>query len=213
MKFGSILFTPVVKKLQERYGSRRQYERIANSSATREHFTEFETEFLSDRDNFYWATISSSGWPYVQHRGGPPGFLKVIDDHTLAFADFLGNKQYITTGNLLTDNRAAMIFVDYPHQARLKILGRVDVVEGKDVAAWIDRVKVVGYKAAIERAFVIHVEAFDWNCQQHIVPRYTAEQIHAAVRAIEDRVTELAAENEVLRRDLAHAKEAVEAKS
>ncbi|WP_263357673.1 pyridoxamine 5'-phosphate oxidase family protein [Acidicapsa ligni] len=209
MKFGSILFTPVVKKLQERYGSRRQYERIAGSSAAREHFTAFEKEFLSDRDNFYWATISSSGWPYVQHRGGPPGFLKVIDDHTLAFADFSGNKQYITTGNLLTDNRAAMIFVDYPNQARLKVLGRVDVLERKDAAAWVDRVKVAGYKASIERVLVIHVEAFDWNCQQHIVPRYTADQIHAAVHEIEERVVALEAENEKLRRQLGITEPAV----
>src|SRR5580698_7376304 len=121
MKFGSILFTPVVQKLQERYGSRRQYERIASSDATRTQLTPFEIEFLSERDSFYWATVSSSGWPYVQHRGGPPGFLKVIDNQTLAFADFAGNRQYITTGNLLTDNRIAMIFVDYPRQARLKL--------------------------------------------------------------------------------------------
>lgn len=202
MKFGSLLFTPVVKKLQERYGSRRQYERMVDSSATRENFTQFETEFLAERDSFYWASNSSSGWPYVQHRGGPPGFLKVIDDHTLAFADSSGNKQYITTGNLLTDNRVAMIFVDYPRQARLKVLGRADVFEGKEAAAWLDRVKVADYKAHIERVFVIHVEAFDWNCQQYIVPRYTAEEIHAAVHAIEERVTTLEAENERLRQEL-----------
>ncbi|MBB6144370.1 hypothetical protein HNQ77_002322 [Silvibacterium bohemicum] len=206
MKLGSLLFTPVVKKLQERYGSRRQYERMVGSSATREDFTQFETEFLAERDSFYWASTSSSGWPYVQHRGGPPGFLKVVDDHTLAFADFSGNKQYITTGNLLTDNRVAMIFVDYPRQARLKVLGRADVFEGKDAAAWLDRVKVPGYKAVIERVYVIHVEAFDWNCQQHIVPRYTAEEIHAAVHAIEERVSALETENSRLRAELAAKK-------
>jgi hypothetical protein len=206
MKFGSILFTPVVKKLQERYGSRRQYERIARSNATREHLTQFEIEFLSDRDSFYWASISSSGWPYVQHRGGAPSFLKVIDDHTLAFADFSGNKQYITTGNLLTDKRVAMIFVDYPQQARLKVLGKANVFEGKDAADWLDRVKVPGYNANIERVFVVHVEAFDWNCQQHIIPRYTAEQIHAGVHEIEDRLVELEAENKKLRQELKDAK-------
>jgi uncharacterized protein len=202
MKFGSLLFTPVIKKLQARYGSRRQYERMVSSSAEREHFTEFETEFLAGRDSFYWATISSSGWPYVQHRGGPPGFLKVIDDHTLAFADFSGNKQYITTGNLLTDNRAAMIFVDYPRRARLKVLGRAKVLEGKEAAPLMDRVTIPGYKVQIERIFVIHIEAFDWNCQQHIVPRYTAEEIHAAVHAIEERVTTLETENEKLQQEL-----------
>jgi hypothetical protein len=208
MKFGSILFTPVVRKLQERYGSRRQYERMASSSVTRENFTQFETEFLSERDSFYWASTSSTGWPYVQHRGGPPGFLKVIDDHTLAFADFSGNKQYITTGNLLTDNRVAMIFVDYPRQARLKILGRVDVFEGMEAATWLDRVKVPGYKAVIERVYVIHVEAFDWNCQQHIIPRYTAEEIHAAVHVIEERVKALETENKTLKQELVEARDA-----
>jgi predicted pyridoxine 5'-phosphate oxidase superfamily flavin-nucleotide-binding protein len=203
MKFGSLLFTPVVKKLQERYGSRRQYEKLVSSSATRENFTQFETEFLADRDSFYWASMSSSGWPYVQHRGGPSGFLKVIDDHTLAFADFAGNKQYITTGNVLTDNRVAMIFVDYPRQARLKVLGRADVFEGKEAGTWLDRVKVPGYKAIVERVYVIHVEAFDWNCQQHIIPRYTAEEIHAAVHATEERVRALEAENKKLKRELA----------
>ena len=204
MKFGSILFTPVVQKLQERYGSRRQYERIASSDATRTQLTPFEIEFLSERDSFYWATVSSSGWPYVQHRGGPPGFLKVIDNQTLAFADFAGNRQYITTGNLLTDNRVAMILVDYPNQARLKILGRVKVVEGEEAAPWIKRTQVKGYKAVVERAFIIDIEAFDWNCQQHIVPRYTSAQIHAAVRDIENRLHDLESENQRLRQELAN---------
>ncbi len=179
------------------------------SNSGREHLTTFETEFFSERDSFYWATLSSSGWPYVQHRGGPPGFLKVIDDHTLAFADFSGNKQYITTGNLLTDNRVAMIFVDYPRQARLKVLGRAEVFEGKDAVPWLEQVKVSGYKAHIERVFVIHVEAFDWNCQQHIIPRYTAEEIHAAVRALEEKVTTLEAENERLKKELAGKSESM----
>ncbi|QHN04711.1 pyridoxamine 5'-phosphate oxidase [Granulicella sp. WH15] len=204
MKFGSILFTPVVQKLQERYGSRRQYERIASSEATRTQLTPFEIEFLSERDSFYWATVSSSGWPYVQHRGGPPGFLKVIDNRTLAFADFAGNRQYITTGNLLTDDRVAMILVDYPNQARLKILGRAKVVEGEEAAPWIKRTQVKEYKAIVERAFIIDIEAFDWNCQQHIVPRYTSAEIHAAVREIEDRLHDLESENQRLRQELAN---------
>ncbi len=210
MRFGSILFTPVVKELQERYGSRRQYDRISSSAVTREHLTKFEMEFLSDRDMFYWATVSSSGWPYVQHRGGPKGFLKIVDDQTLAFADFSGNKQYISTGNLLTDNRVAMIFVDYPQQARLKVLGRVDVLEGKEAAPWLKRVQVIGYKAFVERVFLIHVEAFDWNCQQHIIPRYTSEQVHTAVQAIEDQLKVLSEENERLRRELNDARETVQ---
>ena len=144
MSFGSLVFTPLVKKLQERYGSRRQYERMENSGASQDRFTPFETEFLAERDSFYMATTGATGWPYVQHRGGPKGFLKVIDDHTLAFADLRGNKQYISTGNLLTDDRVALIMVDYPRQARLKILGRVEIFEGDKAVDWLDRVRMPG---------------------------------------------------------------------
>jgi len=207
MSFGSLVFTPVVKKLQERYGSRQQYERMQKAGASHDHFTAFEIDFLAERDSFYWATVGTTGWPYVQHRGGPKGFLKVIDDHTLALPDFRGNKQFISTGNLLTDNRIAMILVDYPHQARLKILGRVDVLEGEKADAWMDRVRIPGYKAVIERVFVIHVEAYDWNCPQHITPRYTAEEIHDAVHAIEERLHTLETENKRLSNELAQLRD------
>jgi predicted pyridoxine 5'-phosphate oxidase superfamily flavin-nucleotide-binding protein len=199
MSFGSLAFTPLVKYLQERYGSRQQYERMEKSGAQRDRFTNFESEFLADRDSFYWATVGSSGWPYVQHRGGPKGFLKVIDDHTLAIADFRGNKQFISTGNLLTD---AMILVDYPRQARLKILGRVEVFEGEKAGKWLERVRIPGYKAIIERVFLIHVEAYDWNCPQHITPRYTAEEIREGMQAVEQRMHALEQENEALRKQL-----------
>ena len=207
MSFGSLVFTPVVKKLQERYGSRQQYERMQKAGASHDHFTAFEIDFLAERDSFYWATVGTTGWPYVQHRGGPKGFLKVIDDHTLALADFRGNKQFISTGNLLTDNRIAMILVDYPHQARLKILGRVDVLEGEKADAWMDRVRIPGYKAVIERVFVIHVEAYDWNCPQHITPRYTAEEIRSAVHDVEEKLRTLEAENKRLRDEVAQLRD------
>jgi predicted pyridoxine 5'-phosphate oxidase superfamily flavin-nucleotide-binding protein len=204
MSFGTIAFTPLVKKLQERYGSRRQYERM-ESAESHDRFTEFEKDFLGGRDSFYWATTSAAGWPYVQHRGGPKGFLKVIDDRTLAFADFRGNRQYITTGNLQSDDRVAMILVDYPRQARLKILGRVEIFEGEAAEAWLERVQVPGYKAVVERVFVIHVEAFDWNCPQHITPRYTEAEIREGVREMEQRVEKLEQENKALREELAKA--------
>lgn len=203
MSFGSLVFTPVVKKLQERYGSRQQYERMIKPSGSHDRFTAFETEFLAGRDSFYWATTGATGWPYVQHRGGPKGFLKVIDDHTLALADFRGNKQYISTGNLLTDNRVAMILIDYPRQARLKILGHVEIFEGDKASDWIARVRVPDYKAVIERVFVIHVEAYDWNCPQHITPRYTAEEIRDALQSTEERLQSLETENKKLRNELA----------
>jgi predicted pyridoxine 5'-phosphate oxidase superfamily flavin-nucleotide-binding protein len=203
MSFGKLAFTPLVKKLQELHGSRAQYARMEKSGESQDRLGEFEKEFLADRDMFYWATTGSTGWPYVQHRGGPKGFLKVIDDRTLAFADFRGNKQYITTGNLMTDDRVALILVDYPRQARLKILGHVEVFEGIKAENWLPRVRIPDYKAVIERVFVIHIEAYDWNCPQHITPRYTEEEIRDAVRAVEETSSRLELENENLRKELA----------
>jgi len=206
--FGSLIFTPTIKALQERHGSRRQYARMEGSGASHnglrpQALAAEEKEFLADRDSFYVASIGSTGWPYVQHRGGPAGFLKVIDDHTLAFANFCGNMQYISSGNLATDNRVALIFVDYPRQARLKVLGRAEIVEGEQAKEWIDRVRHPAYKAAIESVYVIRVDAFDWNCPQHIVPRFTAEQIQDALTPIEKRMRELEQENQTLRQQLA----------
>jgi predicted pyridoxine 5'-phosphate oxidase superfamily flavin-nucleotide-binding protein len=202
MSFGSLVFTPLVKSLQERHGSRRQYERMERQSPSEQRLGPMEIDFLTSRDSLYWATIGSTGWPYVQHRGGPKGFVKVIDERTLALADFGGNRQYISAGNLLTDNRVAIIMVDYPQQARLKILGRVDVLEGEQTAEWIERVRTPGYKAVIERVFVIHLDAFDWNCPQHITPRYTADEIQEAVRPLEGRLQALERENVALRAEL-----------
>src|SRR6202051_1498750 len=147
MSFGSLVFTPLVKKLQERYGSRRQYERMENSGAAQNRLTEFETEFLAQRDSFYMATTGSTGWPYVQHRGGPKGFLKVIDDRTIAFADFRGNKQFVSTGNIASDDRVSLILVDYPSQTRLKILGRAEIFDGEAAREWIERLREPGNKA------------------------------------------------------------------
>jgi uncharacterized protein len=201
--FGSLVFTPVVKALQERYGSRRQYERLEESrSSMPGRLGPPETEFIGERDTFYMASVGETGWPYIQHRGGPKGFLKVIDDATIAFADFRGNKQYISTGNLMTDNRVALILMDYPRQSRLKLLGRVEIFEGEKASEWIARVRDPAYKAVIERVYVIRIEAFDWNCQQYIVPRYTEEEIREAVAPVENGIRELQQENEKLRQQL-----------
>src|SRR5713101_7645975 len=189
--FGSLVFTPVIKALQERYGSRRQYARLEGSGVSRDRLGPQESSFITERDTFYMASIGASGWPYVQHRGGPKGFLKVIDDRTIAFADFRGNKQFISTGNLTTDNRVALILVDYPSQQRLKILGNAEIFEGMQAREWIERLREPGYKASVERAFVIRVEAFDWNCPQHITPRFTAEQIQEALAPFEHQMQDL----------------------
>lgn len=201
--FGSLIFTPVIQGLQERHGSRRQYARLEESDVSRDRIGPQESAFLAERDSFYIASVGETGWPYVQHRGGPKGFLKVIDETTIAFADFRGNKQYISTGNLMTDNRVALILVDYPRQARLKILGRAEIFEGTSAREWIERVREPGYKAPIERVFAVRIEAFDWNCPQYITPRFTAEQIQEALAPFDRRLKDLEQENKRLREELA----------
>jgi len=200
--FGSLVFTPVVKSLQEKYGSREQYQRLEKSRSSPARLGPDETAYIGERDTFYMATLGSSGWPYVQHRGGPKGFLKVIDESTLAFADFRGNKQYISTGNLMTDDKVALILMDYPRQLRLKVLGRVQIFEGEKAKEWLKKVRDPGYQAVAERVYVIQVEAFDWNCQQHIIPRYTQEEIREAIAPFEKRMQMLEQENERLREQL-----------
>ena len=204
--FGSLVFTPVIKELQERYGSRRQYAKREASGFSQDGIGPSEIQFLAECDSFYMASVGATGWPYVQHRGGPQGFLKVIDEHTVAFADFRGNKQFISTGNLLTDDRVALIMVDYPRQARLKIVGHVSIAEGTEAMEWIEKARDPDYEAVVERVFVIHVEAFDWNCQQHITPRFTEEQIRGALAPIEERMRMLEQENERLQDEVVRLK-------
>ena len=196
------MFTPAVKALQERYGSRRQYARLEGPADSLDRLGPEESDFLGERDSFYIASVGANGWPYVQHRGGPKGFLKVIDDRTLAFADFRGNKQFISAGNLTTDNRVALIFVDYPGQQRLKILGRVEIFEGDQGKEWLKKVSDPGYQATPERVFVIRVEAFDWNCPQHITPRFTEDEIREVLAPLEKQMQELQEENMRLREEL-----------
>jgi len=204
--FGSLVFTPVVQALQEEYGSRRQYARMAEGSHKPDRLGADEVEYISERDSFYIASVGSSGWPYVQHRGGPKGFLKAIDDHTLAFADFRGNKQFVSTGNLTTDDRVALIMVDYPRQLRLKILGHAQIFEGEAAREWIGRLREPGYQATIERVFVIRVEAFDWNCPQHITPRFSEDEIRETLAPFERRLADLEEENKELRKAVQSAR-------
>ena len=211
--FGSLVFTPVVQALQERYGSRRQYAKREESGFTPVRIGPDEELFLAERDSFYMATVGATGWPYVQHRGGPKGFLKAIDEHTVAFADFGGNKQFISTGNLLTDDRVALILVDYPSQARLKILGHAKIFEGAEANEWLDKLRDPKYAATVQRVFVIDVEATDWNCQQHITPRFTKEQIRVVLTPYEKRMQALEQENEKLRNELAQLRVELESKS
>jgi len=197
-KFLDIASTPSVRAAQAKNGSREIWEKF-KGHRTFDRFTDDESAFIAERDSFYMATVSESGWPYVQHRGGSPGFLKMLDEKTLGFADFRGNLQYISVGNVAADDRAALILVDYPNQARLKILAHVEM---RDIAADSElagRLAVPGYKAKLERACLLTLEAFDWNCPQHITPRYTIDEIQAAAAPLQARIAQLEVENEALR--------------
>lgn len=199
-RFAELMFTPTVKGVQARMGSRGAYEKFeAPEAPARDAFTEREAEFIAARDSFYMATVSETGWPYVQHRGGPPGFLKVIDERTLGFADFRGNRQYVSVGNLLADDRVSLILMDYPNRRRLKILGHARTVDDTIDPATLGRLQDEAYGARVERGLVIELEGFDWNCPQHITPRFTEAEIAAATEPLRARLRAVEAENAALR--------------
>jgi predicted pyridoxine 5'-phosphate oxidase superfamily flavin-nucleotide-binding protein len=200
--FLDIAATPSVKVAQAENGSLDVWSGFRGERAF-DRFTDAEAAFIASRDSFYMATVSQTGWPYIQHRGGPPGFLKLLDEKTLGFADFRGNRQYISLGNLTADNRAALFLMDYARRARLKIFARVEVRDLKSDPDLAARLMVPGYKARVERALLFHLEAFDWNCPQHITPRFTEAEIAQAVAPLRERLTELEAENAALRAQLA----------
>lgn len=199
--FLDALSTPSVIAAQTAQGVRRIWEMDHDRAFDR--FGENEAAFIAARDSFYLASVSESGWPYVQHRGGPPGFLKVLDEKTLAFADFAGNRQYISLGNVGADDRVALFLMDYPNRARLKVLAHMQARSLADDPALADRLITPGYKAKVERAFVLTLEAFDWNCAQHITPRFTGAEIEPVVSSLRARITALEAENETLKAQLA----------
>ena len=179
--FAEIAFTPGVRELQTQAGSRERYAAMDESTNRRDKLTEREITFIESRDHFFQASVSETGWPYVQHRGGPAGFLKVIDERTLGFADYRGNVQYVSVGNLLHDNRVALILMDYANQRRLKLLGHVRFIDQETEPELIERLVTTGYKAIVERGFIISVEAFDWNCPQHIPVRIDADEVQRAL--------------------------------
>ena len=191
--YAEIAFTESVKKQQEQYGSRQQYARMGRL-ARGTSLTFAETEFIAARDGFYLATVGEHGYPYVQFRGGPPGFLRVMDSQTLGYADFRGNRQYLTVGNLDQNNRAALILMDYANRARLKIYARIEVIHANNRPDLIERLRTPGYDAELERVMLLHVEAFVWNCPQHITPRFTMEEIQAMNAPLYEHVAELEAE-------------------
>jgi uncharacterized protein len=192
-----IAFTPSVKAVQERRGSRAAYRRVEERGGWRTKITPDLAAFLAERDSAYLATASLSGQPYVQHRGGPKRFIRVIDDETLALADFSGNRQYITTGNLAENDRAYLFLMDYAHRRRVKIWGRAKVIEDVETVA---KLMPEGYAARPEQAMVFTVEAWDTNCPQHIPQKFDASDVAATLQKLQARIAELEAENEELRR-------------
>lgn len=196
--FLDIAVTPSVKAAQAANDSAHLWENFKGHRAF-DRFTENEVAFIAERDSFYMATVSETGWPYVQHRGGPHGFLRVVDDKTLAFADFAGNRQYISLGNLGADGRVSLILMDYANRRRLKIFAHAEVKSLADDPKLAAKIATPGYRGKAERAFVLHLDAFDWNCPQHITQRFDAPDVARAVAALQQQIADLEAENTKLR--------------
>ena len=188
--FAEIAFTDAVKKLQEKHGSRSSYERMEKFSVV-DGLTEGEMSFIQNRDSFYLASIGVKEFPYIQHRGGPKGFLKVLDSKRFGFIDFIGNKQYVSVGNIATNNNVSLIMIDYPTRTRLKVFAKAEVIELKDNPELYDVLDLKDYKFRPERMMVFHIEAYDWNCPQHIIPRYTIEEIKQVFLRQQEYITKL----------------------
>lgn len=191
--FAAIAFTPAVKEMQELFGSRKSYARMEQDTYV-DGLTENEIDFISQRDSFYMASYGANQFPYIQHRGGPPGFLKVLDAKRMGFIDFKGNMQYISVGNIATNKNVALIMVDYPARARLKIYATAEIIQLKDAPDLYSQLDLNEYKFKPERMMVFNIEAYDWNCPQHITPRYTIAEIENAFAPQQQRIAALEAE-------------------
>ena len=198
-----IAFTPAVKAAQQARGSRTAYAKMEQRGGWNDTVTPELAEFVAERESLYLGTAAADGQPYIQHRGGPRGFLKVLDERTLAIADYVGNAQYISLGNLAENNKAFLFLMDYSNRHRIKIWGTTEFIE--DDPALLARVADPDYQARLERVLVFHVKAWDVNCTQHIQPRYTVEEMQPIVREFHDRIRELEAENKTVRAALATA--------
>lgn len=189
-KFTEIAFTPGVKTTQTRYGTREIYENFVQQGITEDILAEAEIEFIQARDSFYLGTVGSNGYPYIQFRGGATGFLKILDERTLGFADFKGNLQYISIGNLSENDRVFLFLMDYAQRRRLKIWGRATIIDNEPL---LSQLAVLGYEAKVERGIIITIEAMSWNCPQHISPKYSEAEMEAKVAPLKARIQELEA--------------------
>jgi predicted pyridoxine 5'-phosphate oxidase superfamily flavin-nucleotide-binding protein len=195
--FLEVAVTPSVRAAQADMGADQIW--LGDHDRPSDTFTENEIAFIASRDSFYMASVSETGWPYVQHRGGTAGFLKVVDHRTMAFADYRGNRQYISAGNFAANDRACLFMMDYVRRARLKIYAHVERLTLDADQALTDLVSDPTYKGRPERLFKLRLEAYDWNCPQHIIPRYTEQQVEEAVVPLRQRLHQLEAENATLR--------------
>ena len=203
--YGAIAFTDAVREVQHRYGRDGFYDRkrVQGTAAPgADPLTDDEKDYLAERDSFYLASVGETGWPYVQFRGGPVGFLRAVDDHTIGWADFRGNLQYISTGNLTGNHRVALIAVDYVHRRRLKIFGHARVVTAEDEPALMATLADPAYDAVVERAVLVTVEAYDWNCPQHITVRFSAADLEPHLAPLHEELETLRRENAELRATL-----------
>ncbi|RZU48078.1 hypothetical protein EV700_1050 [Fluviicoccus keumensis] len=192
--FADITFTDSVKAAQSLYGSRDANRGFELAEDGRHEIGPREAQFISARDSFYQATVGDNGWPYVQHRGGPAGFLKVLDERTIGYADFRGNVQYLSVGNLMGDERVSLILMDYANRRRLKIWGRARIVHEADEPELVARLEDPSYRAPVERGIVITVEAWDWNCPKHITPRYTVPEVEVMLEQLHAEIADLKAQ-------------------
>lgn len=174
-RFAELLFTETVLAEQQRFGSRSSYQPMLGGEDFNHRLSAAEARFIWARDSFYMASVSESGWPYVQHRGGAAGFVRILDDQTLGFADYSGNRQYVSLGNFKHNDRVALFFMDYPNRTRLKLLGRIRLVAANDLET-LATLEQDDFRAPVERGYLIDIEGFDWNCPKYITPRFSAEE-------------------------------------
>ena len=189
--FMQLAFTDSVKEEQEKHGSRDNYQRMEDRNPNQTKLSFRETQYISQRDGFYLSTVGENGWPYVQFRGGPKGFLKSIDPQTLAYADFKGNMQYISTGNLKTTKKAALILLDYASRSRIKVWAETEILDPAEHPDLLEKLEDPNYNAKIERIIVFRIKGFDWNCPQHITPKFTFEEMKGLVKQHPELLEEL----------------------
>ena len=201
MNYAKLAFTDAIKNLQERLGSRASYERMQKMSYV-DGLTEYETEFIAQLDSFYMSSFGENGYPYIQHRGGPKGFIKVIDNATIGIVDFSGNKQYISAGNITKNPKVSLILVSYPLRARMKIYAEAEIVEINEDHNLYNFLRPQDYKFKPERMIIFHIKAYDWNCPQHITPKFSVAEMQEIFEPQKQYINKLEQENEALKKKL-----------